>query len=309
MNAKPSRFLPTWARDYFERNWSRFDNLEDRHRCDAFYRLLCSDDPDMRAVWEHADLYIGNRQNLYAQHVAEADQDGFIGGLIYSMDDVLEDESVPLYEKPIQVLEERLREPDRNLARKLARQYYEMAVVTPPRCQAYSEPVVKFAGGQIERLIIRYYFQPAAPDVNGIYRLYGIEFTSSSKRGWRARRKASDVARNKVIKSARRLAKIGHEADKNWLNRIADDLESLPDMETEHRYQPEMVSNKSTWADWLRVAYKGMRGIGSEDNFLRLRDWAALARVLFDNPDINEANISQALRDCDGSGQNFKKSY
>lgn len=288
MNTRPSPDLPEWALAWFNEMRPRFDDPEEMpRRRDAFYRLLCANDRGMRRMWEHVDRHV----------VDDLDRDAFLGVLIYSVDDAIEPERRPLYSSPPAMPEKRLRDPAQRLARKLARLLRELFIVTPPRCEALTAEAVKYTGGTVERLVIFYHFELEPDDVNEIYRRHGIEYTSDSKRGWLQRRRASDTVRSRVIEAARKLASIGRPRDAGWLSEIADDLQRLPDFETEHAGQPELRSHKCGWPDWLRVAHQGLRYVSTTDECLRVVDWTALVRALFDDVDVSEVRVGQVLNE------------
>lgn len=288
MQTTPPHFVPSWAVAWFVAQRPRFDDPEEMpHRHDAFYRLLCSDDRGMRRMWEHVDRHV----------VDEWDRDAFLGVLIYSVDDAIEPERRPVYTRVPAAPAPRLRNPDQRQALKLARLLRELFIVTPARCAARTSPAIQHAGGTIERLVVAYALDLAPDDVNEIYRRHGIEYGSDSKRGWIQRRRASDAVRRRVIEAAHKLAEIGRPQDHKWLAELADDVQRLPDLETEHAGQPELRSQKSGWHDWLRVAHQGLRGVGSADKCLRVVDWTALVRVLFDGVDVSEVRVGQVLNE------------
>jgi hypothetical protein len=289
MNPTPSPYLPSWALEWFNAQRPRFDDPEEMpHRRAAFYRLLCAEknNRSMRKMWERVDHHV----------IGDWDRDSFLGVLIYSTDDALEDERRPLYSPPRTAPETRLRNPAQRQARKLARLLRELFIVTPPRCLAYSTPELKFMGGTVERLVIAYGFDLALDDLNEIYRRHGIEYTGDSKRGWLQRRRASDAVRIRVIEAARKLAEIGRARDGGFLQDLADALQRLPDFKTEHTGQPELRSQKCGWADWIRVAHHDLSGVAS-DNCLRVVDWTALVRALFDDVDVSEVRVGQVLKE------------
>lgn len=288
MNTRPSPELPDWALAWFNEMRPRFDDPEEMpHRRDAFYRLLCVEDRGMRRMWEHVDRH----------DLDYLDRDALLGVLIYSMDDALEDERRPLYSSPPAMPEKRLRDPAQRQANKLARLVCELRIVTPPRCEAYRADVLQYGGSTVERLVIFYRFNLAPADVNEIYRRHGIDYTSDSKRGWLQRRRASDAVRSRVIEAACKLAEIGRPLDAGWLGQLAENLQRLPDFKTEHAGQPELRSQKCGWADWLRVAHRGLRGVGTSDECLRVVDWTALVRALFDDVDVSEVRVGQVLKE------------
>jgi hypothetical protein len=288
MNTRPSPDLPDWALAWFNEMRPRFDDPDEMpHRRDAFYRLFCAEDRGMRRMWEHVD-----------RHVLDyLDRDALLGVLIYSVDSANDDERRPAYTRTPAKPEPRLRDPAQRLARKLARLLRELFIVTPPRCVAKAAYVVQHTGGTVDRLVIAYDFGLALDDVGEIYRRHGIEYTSDSKRGWLQRRRASDAVRSRVIKAAHKLAKIGRAQDTDWLGQIVEELQRLPDYKTEHAGQPELRSQKCGWPDWLRVAHRGLRGVGTDDECLRVVDWTALVRALFDDVDVSEVRIGQVLKE------------
>lgn len=292
MNTKPSPDLPPWALRYFERQRDRFDDMEMPHRREAFYRLLCSNDPDMRRMW----AYVNRRAP------ADSESGGaFLATLIYSMDDADDAlvEQVPRYPRPPDVPEKRLRDPAQRQARKLARLLREFGLVTPPRCEAFHADVRKDCGSTIERLVIFYHFELAPRDVNEIWRRHGIEYTSSSKRGWIQSRRASDTVRARAIEAALKLAQVGRPNDAAWLGELAEALQRLPDFEIEHAGQPELYSQKCGWPDWLRVVRDHLQfedGNWANEG-LRVVDWTALVRALFVDVDVTEVRVGQVLKE------------
>ncbi|MFN3544932.1 MAG: hypothetical protein ACK4UX_08795 [Thiobacillus sp.] len=287
MNTRPSPDLPGWALAWFTKMGPRFDDAEEMpHRHDAFYRLFCTNDPGMRRMWTHVD-----------RHVQAENRGALLHSLIYSMDDALEDEHRPLYRSPPAVPEKRLRDAAQRQARKLAMLIQELCTVTPPRCEAARHDVIKYGGSTVERLVIAYRIALAPIDINDIYRRHDIAFTSTSKRGWVQRRRASDAARRRVIAAARELAETGRPQDARWLGELADALHQLPDLKTEHAGQPELRSQKCGWPDWVRVAQAAMRDAGIGDACLRTVDWAALVRALFDDTDVSEVRVGQVLKE------------
>ena len=307
MNTKPSPYLPEWALRYFERHRARFDDPEEMpHRRDAFYRLLCADvrDPGMRRMWERVEHYIPDPTVCHfipgpdacSDHVTDTDMEAesFICGLIFATDETIQDTAA----KPTRQLPPeppRLRDPVRVLARKLARLLREWQLVTPPRCVAKDSPAMRSIGGTIERLVNAYDLDLPPADLSEIYRRNGIEYTADSKRGWVQRRRASDAVRSKAITAALDLVKTGRSHDAGGLALLAYDLRLLPDLKAEHADQPELLSQKTGWPDWLRVAHFNLHGTGDNDGILRHRDWAALVLVLFDIV-VSEERIGQVLR-------------
>lgn len=285
MRSKPASCLPNWALEYFGEARDQFDDDKEMpHRREAFYRLLCTDDHDMRQMWERADASCHN----------EFDRRTFIGTLIYSTDDTTPDEKRPCYTSPSKVKEQRLRSPTQTLARKLARQLRDLQNVTPQRCAA-NKSRAKRLGSDIELLVIRYHFDLEPLDLNLTLRKVGIEYTETSKRGWIQYRRASDRIRAQAIDSARKLAQISDEKYSAWLVELADELDQLPSIKDEHGHQPEMRSNKISWGDWLRVAHAGLWGVGDSEDFLRHSDWAAIVHAIFDVI-VTEERIGQAFR-------------
>lgn len=237
----------------------------------------------MRQMWERADAFLN-----------EFSRKEFIGTLIYSTDDAIPDEPIPLYPRSTKVKEQRLRSRTQTLARKLARQLRDLQNVTPGRCAAYKSRVM-WLGSDIERLVICYQFDLESFNLNLTRRKFGIEYTSTSKRGWIQHRRASDVARAKATGTARKLAQISDKKNSQWLVALADGLDQLPLIEDEHGCQPEMRSNKTSWGDWLRVAHTGLQSVGGSDDFLRHSDWGTIVHALFDEL-VTEERIGQALR-------------
>ncbi len=284
MNTRISPDLPDWALAWFNEMQPRFDDPEEMpHRRDAFNRLFSAQDRGMRRMWEHVDRHVINNW----------DRDTFIGILIYSIDDAIEPERRPVYSRPPAEPKARLRDPTQRLARKLALLLRELFIVTPPRCEAASRHYC----GTVEHLMITYDFDLALDDLGEIYRRHGIEYTSDSKRGWLQRRRASDTVRGRVIEAARKLAEIGRPQDVGWLDHLAENLQRLPDLKTEHGNLPELRSQKCGWPDWLRVAHRGLRGVGTSGECLRVVDWTALVRALFDDVDVSEVRIGQVLKE------------
>lgn len=311
MNAKPSPYLPDWALRYFERHRDRFDDPEEMpHRRDAFYRLLCADagDAGMRRLWERAArtmpapavCHFVPGKGAAQEHITDVDMEAeaLICALIFATDETIHDtHASPVWQSPEK--DTRLRDPVRVLARKLARLLREWRLVTPPRCIAKASPVMGSLGGMIERLVNAYGIELAPADLGEIYRRHGIEYTADSKRGWRQRRRASDAVRAKAIAAASKLSAAGRQQDAGPLALLAYDLRLLPDLEAEHADQPELVSQKAGWPDWLRVAHFNLHGTIAEDDTLRHRDWAALVLTLFGEV-VTEERIGQVLRSVDG---------
>lgn len=280
--------LPPWALAWFSEMRPRFDDPEEMpHRRDAFYRLFCSDDRNMRRMWERVDRHV----------LDPLERKAFLATLIFSTDSALDPEKRPRYSTPPSVPEKRLRDPAQRQARKLARLVRELGIVTPPRCEAFKAEEVRFVGSTVERLVIYYRFEPAPVDVNEICRRYGIEYTGDSKRGWLQRRRASDAVRRRVIEAACKLAEIGRPRDAGWLRQLAEGLQRLPDFKTEHAGDPELRSQKCGWPDWLRVAHWSLSGVNAAAECLRVVDWAALVRALFDDTDVSEVRVGQVLKE------------
>ena len=292
---QPPPWIPGWARAYFERHTTPSDRnvclLSDPdelpHRREAFYRLLCTNNPDMRAMWKRADKVIHEDRHQ-----------GFIGSLILSTDGAIGaitgDERIPPRSGPTPAKPERMRDPAKTLARKLARDLGMLSIVTPARCLAFK--AVQRVGVDVERLIIYYRFQQAQVRISTECAKLGIEYTPTSKRGWVQCRRASDTMRAKVVKAARKLARIGHQKNALWLTEIADTFAQLPSIDDEHGDDVELRSQKSGWGDWLRIANEDMQdGVYRGKHFLTLANWAALVQALF-HVAVSKEQIAQALQ-------------
>lgn len=306
MNASLSQGLPDWARRYYFRFQDGFlDRDEMPHRKEAFLRLFRTDNQGMQDFWEQAKklippptvcFLVGQLRAAEKFVVTDEDMEAevLLGSLIYSTDDAIPKERVPRYSPPPHA-GERLREPARVQARKLAKLLREFFIVTPPRCTAWAASR-RNVGSTVERLVVAYGFDLDLDDLNDIYRRRNIEYTSDSKRGWVQRRRASDGVREKVIESARKLAEIGRPEDVSWLAALADTMQALPAFGAEHTRQPEILSQKACpWADWLRVAHYQLRNVGDTRVRLRQKDWAALILMLFDE-EITEEQIGRIVR-------------
>lgn len=276
--------LPKWALAYYQDSKKQFDDPEEMpHRKKAFYCLLTDSSKDMCQMWKRADGFCSS----------DWDQASFIGTLIYSTDDTILPEKYSYLPKPDSVKKQRLRDPKQTLARKLARQLRDLRAVTPSRCAADKSRVKSLL--DVDQILYRYdiALEPFNPMLT--LRKFGIEHTSTSKRGWIQHRRASDTIRAQVIDTARKLAQMSDEKNSIWLVKLADELDLLPSMKNEHKHQPEMKSNKTSWGDWLRGAHHGLRNIGTSDDFLRHSDWAAIVQAIFDKT-VTDEQIGQILR-------------
>lgn len=281
---QPARCLPKWASAYFHEFADRYDR-EMLHRKDAFYRLLCTDDAGMQSLWKRVDL-AGFWQ-----------PEEIIGDLIYSTDAAIENEEPQRSLRPKPVKEPRL-SPQQTKARKLMLLLRELILATPPMCEAEKRKARLYL--DIESLCIAFDVTTPPVDVEATRRRLGIEFTAGSKRGIIQHRKASDTIREKALKAARAL--LATSCQKFVLERLRTlitDLESWRSFQEEHGDDPEYISQKSGWADWLRVAHKRLQWYDDADSpaaVLTLRDWASLAATLWD-VDVTEERIRQILRD------------
>jgi len=307
----PAKYLPIWARAYFDRWRDRFDNdemvpvapdgtklwwkchfpdvgldpgetLAPTHRHDAFYRLLCTDNDDgMRRMWCRADKVIVidmNKPPSSGEHGY-----WFMGSIIYGTDAVLPDEKPRYIPSPRRPPTQRLN-PEQRAARKVAHLLQCLFHVTPRDCHARRHC---YFGPTVEWLVVRYGFYLGPFDYNQLARVYELTCTSDSKRGWIQRRRAHDRIRHQTIAAIRRLLAMKYDPSHRLaaeLRQIADDLVTWPDIEAEHGHQTDLLSNKSGWADWLRHVYDEWLSAldqGEARGHLRQCDWAALAAVLF----------------------------
>ncbi|OZB42706.1 MAG: hypothetical protein B7X46_13680 [Thiomonas sp. 15-66-11] len=266
------------------------------HRRAAFYRLFCTDFTGMQRMWDWVD-----------QSIPAGDRKAFLSTLIDATDSVLdlfEDDPAaskrPSYPQPKQSPAQPLREPHRAAAHKLARQLQRLRLVTPQRCAAFHADVIR-TGVHIERLAIDFDLDLPPLDLNAEYRKAGIEWAAETKRGWMQRRRASDTSRIQAMKTLRRLVQLAPE-HQTWLERIASELESLPDADVEHAGEPEWQSQKASWLDWVRVVDFDLYGIDArrhynlEPDYLRLVDWATLAEALLPDVSADPVLIGRVLR-------------
>ncbi len=309
MNTKPSPYLPDWALRYFEQHRDRFDDPEEMpHRRDAFYRLFCADanDLDMRRMWERAARFITAPTmccfipgpHASENHVTDTDMEArdFLSRLIYATDHAVPGDPIADKQIPASKPEARLREADRRLARKLARLLREWQIVTPFDSVAgmsLDKGNMQHIGDVIDRLVTAYDFELEPPDLSEIHKRHGIEHTANSKRGWRARRRASDVVRHKIIRDALRLSEIGRPQDSGDLAHLAYKLRDFPDMNNDRTDGADLRVQKTGWPDWLRVASSHPLFCGDRDGTLRHDDWLTLVRVLYEEVDYRR--IGQVL--------------
>ncbi len=320
MNREPYTDLPDWARAYFDRCRARFDDPGKLpHRRDAFYRLFCTKNGDMRRMWERADRIV-----VIDQQARPIPQDGrgFLSSLIYGTDDAVENEQVPKYPRPASTQPARRLRPEQTAARKVAHLLQLLFHVTPRDC--YARHHGSHFGTDVEWLVVHFGFILGPFDYSAMHRVYKITYTCTSQRGWVQHRRAHDLIRRQLIDAIRMLEQ--RTADPTHalivrMREIAEDLATWPDMDDEHGHQIERLSNKSGWQGWLRYAYDQMLGdIESGDlrDNLRHCDWAALAAALYciadndRNPapggtrlvtwsqgDITEARISEIVREVE----------
>ena len=323
---RPSECLPVWARAYFDRARSHFDEMEmvptasdgtelhwkcscdlepgetltPTHRHKAFTRLFCTDTEDMRRMWKRADEVVVI--DLTARPVPE-DGRWFLGGaLIYGTDAAIQDQKLrtplPLTKLPPQRLS-----PEQRAARKVARLLQCLLRATLRDCFAASRN--SQFDGMVRELENRYDLELGPFDYSRFYRVYDLAYTRDSKRGWIQRRRAHDRIRHEVIAAMRRLVETTRTPGApliEELSQIANDLATWPDMKTEHGHQLEMLSQKGTWADWLRYAYDQWRDAlewGGARGHLRQSDWATLAATLspeyFDDGDQPDESLVRTI--------------
>jgi len=290
-----SKILPGWAADVMEgwRNpphpWVSIDDDMD-HRREAFYRLYQAAGPDVAAMWAGLE-----------QRLATEDRADFIYRAILATDEIVANEPLPIYgvtDHPRPTL----RTSRQRLARKLAEQVQLLTACTPLRCIA--DTVVRNqAGSIVERLIIGFSIGQVPRDYDQRWRLsrLGIEYTTSSKRGWVQHRRASDLVRTKVVELARKLvAEEGGAADLRWLAAFADELASLPCLEKEHGGDLMLASQKAGYLDWFRPVYRESLhySVTPGESPLSIAGWATLAVLMTNDPDINADDIAHAIRAC-----------
>lgn len=290
-----SKILPSWASDVLEgwRNrqhpWVSIDDEMD-HRREAFYRLYQAAGPDVSAMW------VGLEQRL-----ATEDRAAFIYSAILATDEIVANEPLPIYgvsDHPGPAL----RTPRQRLARKLAEKVQLLTACTPLRCTAHAV-VHSQAGSIVERLIIGFSIGQVPRDYDQRWRLarLGIEYTTSSKRGWVQHRRASDMVRTKVIELVRALvAKEGGAADLAWLAAFADELADLPCLDKEHGGDLMLASQKAGYLDWFRPVYRESLhySVTPGESPLSIAGWATLAVLMTNDPDINADDIAHAIRAC-----------
>lgn len=305
MNDIPSEFLPAWAKLYFSRNKQRFDDPEKLpHRRNAFYLLFCANNDGMRRVWEYADKII-----VIDMEAKPLPEDGrwFLADLIYGTDNAIEDEPKPtyLYPKALECTEQRRLSPEQSAARKVAKLLQSLFHVTPRDCSASTKC---WFGTTVEWLVIKFQIELGPFDYNAMHRVYNLEYTTDSKRGWLQHRRAHDAIRLKTIDAIRKLARLSSDPSHSLivtLQGIADELGTWSDMEDEHSHQIDLVSNKAGWHDWLRYVYNEMLYAiewGDARKNLMSSHWATLAETLF--PDelkesISEERIGQIVREVE----------
>lgn len=304
MNDIPSKFLPAWAKQYFLRNKQRFDDPEKLlHRRNAFYRLFCTNSGGMMHVWQYADKII-----VIDMEAKPLPENGgwFLHALIYGTDNTIEDEPVRLYPKVLECKEQRRLSPEQSAARKVAKLLQLLFHVTPRRdCSASANC---WFGTAVEWLVIEFQINLGPFDYNAMHRVYNLEYTTDSKRGWLQHRRAHDAIRLKTIDAIHKLARLSSDPSHSLivtLQGIADELGTWPDMEDEHRHQIDLISNKAGWHEWLRYVYNEMLYAiewGDARKNLKSSHWATLAETLF--PDelkesISEERIGQIVREVE----------
>ena len=296
----PAPFLPDWARVFFDGRRTTDPNrpqhvlIDDEmpHRREAFYRLFCTADAGMRDFW----VYAANRLQEACQEKrldVNKEQFVFLERLILATDNAIEPERYWFDPMPPREQQQRLRDPLQSLARKVACQVRELSTIQPHRRISGATLMNPWSGPLIEALVIYYDFGMPGADYygrRGIFRKNDIEYTSSSKRGWIQHAQAADRLRPKVIANLRRLAEESSRAAPvrprqeflDSLRDCADRLAALPNLADLAVGEPELESQKSSWADWLRSIIAWYSEAGEVGNFLRHRDWATLTYVLFD---------------------------
>lgn len=303
MNDIPSEFLPSWAKQYFLRNKQHFDEFygldesgePDKlaHRRNAFYRLFCTNNDGMRRIWEYADEII-----VIDMKAKPLPEDGrwFLSDLIYGTDNAIEDEPKPtyLYPKALECTEQRRLSPEQSAARKVAKLLQLLFHVTPRDCSASTKC---WFGTTVEWLVIKFQIELGRFDYNAMHRIYNLEYTEDSKRGWLQHRRAHDAIRLKTIDAIRKLAKLSSDQSDSLiveLQGIANELGAWTDTEYEHGHQTDLLSNKAGWHDWLRYVYNEMLDaieLGVARKNLKDCHWATLAETLF--PDELEKSITE----------------
>lgn len=304
MNAPtPSPGLPHWAREFFD-GWRAqsgyFVSIDEEmeHRREAFYRLYTADDADVRAMWKYVETSIDPEFRA-----------GFLSRLVLATDEIIPDTPLPVYGAP-DYAPPRLRTREQRRARKLAEQLRLLNTVTPPRCKAYNSRV-NHAASDIELLIIWFDISqvPHNPDRRWQLTELRIEYTRDSKRGWKQHRRASDILRQKVIKTARELAGLpGAKKRAAWLHTLAEDLAALPEMKDEHAADIALLGQKADYTDWVRVIHAEMDDYAASPltPALRHRDLATLANVITATPAddqmITEDDVAHAISTTAAAG-------
>lgn len=243
--------------------------------------------------------------NDLAQRLEVAERRAFLHAVILATDEIIADEPLPVYQVPA-TPKPALRTRRQRLARRLAEQVQLLAACTPPRCTA-ARVIERRASVTVEQLIIAFGIGQVPQDYNQRWRLsrLNIEFTTSSKRGWVQHRRASDRVRAKVIDLARALLMENTKAcPEDQINAVlvefSDLLASLPDMDEEHRDDPALRSQKASYLDWFRLAYRESLhySIEAGQSPLSLAGWATLAGLMANDPTINTDDIAHAVRAC-----------
>lgn len=239
---------------------------------------------------------------ILGQRLAAEDRAAFIHSAILATDEIVENEPLPIYgasHSPRSTLRTRRQ----RLARKLAEQIQLLAACTPPRCLA-RDVVMSQAGSVVEWLVIVFGIGQVPRDYDLRWRLarLGIEYTTSSKRGWVQHRRASDVVRHKVIELARTLlAEEGRGGKQlHWLAVFADALAALPSIDQEHAGDLMLVSQKAGYLDWFRPVYRESLhySVTPGESPLSIAGWATLAGLVTNDPAINADDIAHAVRAC-----------
>ena len=294
MSKSPAPFVPVWARDFYN-DWRypsrpRAVSIDDEtppdlpHRRAAFYALLCSDRSDMREFWVRAECLI-RKECEQRGFPVEPELRHFLGRLILARDSAIDPEPYS-FSRYIPPKLPRLRQPLQNLARKVACQIAELALITPRR-RISGEPLpTPWPGELVESMVIFYDFLMPETSYYWIFSKNEIEFTATSKRGWIQHAQAAERLRPKAVTNLRCLAaKSPDDLDfmRDRLLAYAKALESVPTLEELERDEPELESQKATWADWLRTlqAWYAVDGELGIVDALPKSDWVTLVSVLF----------------------------
>lgn len=289
--------LPGWAQSIMDgwRNppspWVSIDDDLD-HRREAFYRLYLADDLNVRSMWVELD-----------ERLASDERGAFIHTIILATDENIKNEPLPVYSLPSPPAP-RLRTRVKRLARKFAEQLQLLRVCTPPRCAA-KEIVNRQSSSIVEALVIYFDIGEVYQDYDQRWRLtsLGIEYTTSSKRGWVQHRRASDTIRRKVIEVGHLLineikvtGQCFHFADE--LSWFVSRMEQLPDLRSEHGDELILASQKSGYLDWFRYTYREALSASNVQGISPLSHagWATLAGIITGDPDINPDDIAHAVR-------------